>query len=263
MRRHVPTSLRNVDGTFGAFARMETPMHGHRPASDGTDRSERRLFPDRGEAGARLGHELRRYGKDDVLVVGVARGGVLVAREVARHLEAELDVLVARKLESPDDEELAVGAVTADGASYLNHEIIHVLGVPDSYLGVVTASETAEALRAEALYRAGHPAIEPGGRTVILVDDGIATGATMRAAIQSLRRRVPWKLVVAVPVGQRETCEVLRKEVDALVCLKQPEPFYAIGLHYGRFEQPSDEDVIRALREQRDEQRALREEVEG
>src|SRR5579885_2028258 len=201
------------------------------------------LFRDRVDAGVQLAAALERYHGQDVLVLGIPRGGVVVAAEVARRLGAALDVIVARKLGAPISRELAIGAVTADGERYLNEDILRELGVTERYLQRVTEEEQAEARRREERFRAGRPPARVAGRTVILVDDGLATGATMRAAVRSVRRHGPARLVVAVPVGARETCEELRAEADEVVCLYQPEPFWAVGAHYQHFEPVDDATV--------------------
>ncbi len=206
------------------------------------------LFRDRVDAGVQLAAALERYHGQDVLVLGIPRGGVVVAAEVARRLGAALDVIVARKLGAPISRELAIGAVTADGERYLNEDILRELGVTERYLQRVTEEEQAEARRREERFRAGRPPARVAGRTVILVDDGLATGATMRAAVRSVRRHGPARLVVAVPVGARETCEELRAEADEVVCLYQPEPFWAVGAHYQHFEPVDDATVQEVLR---------------
>ncbi len=206
------------------------------------------LFRDRVDAGAQLAEALRDYRGQDVLVLGIPRGGVVVAAEVAQRLGAELDVIVARKLGAPISRELAIGAVTADGERYLNEDILRELGVSARYLERVTEEEQAEARRREERVRAGRLPARVAGRTVILIDDGLATGATMRAAVRSVRRQGPARLVVAVPVGARETCEELRAEADEVVCLQQPEPFWAVGAHYQHFEPVDDATVQELLR---------------
>ena len=210
--------------------------------------SERALFRDRIEAGAALAEKLGSYRGRDVLVVGIPRGGVAVAAEVARILEAELDILVARKLGAPGQEELAIGAVTADGGRLLNTEVITLLNVSEPYLQAVTNVQMAQARRREEWLRSLRPAAPVADRTVILVDDGLATGATMRAAARSLRQKQPARLVAAVPVGSRDACAALQPEVDEVVCLHQPEPFGAIGLYYHHFE-PVEDPKVRQLLE--------------
>ncbi|HUL02156.1 MAG TPA: phosphoribosyltransferase family protein [Gemmatimonadales bacterium] len=207
------------------------------------------LFRDRADAGARLAQRLTAYRGINALVLGIPRGGVVVAAELARQLGAELDVIVARKLGSPVSAELAIGAVTANGGRFLNTDVIEHLDVSEAYLDAVTKRERAEARRREGLFRGARPAPVVAGRTVILVDDGLATGATMRAAARSLRQSGVGRLVVAVPVGSREACAALRAEADELVCLHAPEDFGAVGAYYEDFSQTEDEEVQRLLRD--------------
>ena len=205
------------------------------------------LFRDRVEAGARLAARLDPYRGARPLVLGVPRGGVPVADEVALQLDTELDVVVARKLGAPFSRELAIGAVTANGGCYLNQQLIDELGISDAYLEQVVAAETAEARRREERFRDGRPPVKVAGRTVLIVDDGLATGATVRAAVRSVRQRQPGQLVVAVPVGSREACAALRLEADAVVCLYEPDPFWAVGLYYRHFEAVEDAEVQHLL----------------
>lgn len=206
-----------------------------------------RLFHDRQDAGASLAGELTRYRGVDAVVLGLPRGGIPVAAEVARSLSAELDVLVSRKLGSPVSGELAIGAVTADGERFLNDDVIAGLGVSEPYVAAVTNVQRAEAERREALFRRGHPGPRLAGRTVILVDDGLATGATLRAAIRSVRKASPVRLVAAVPVGSREACAAIRAEVDEFICLYEPPDFMAVGHWYEHFDQVEDDEVKRIL----------------
>jgi putative phosphoribosyl transferase len=207
------------------------------------------LFADRIEAGRALANRLRAYRGKGALVLGIPRGGVPVAAEVARGLEADLDVVVARKLGAPEQPELAIGAVTANGGQFLNEEIVRELGVTDAYLERVKEEQMAEARRREARFRGGRPTEPVQDRVVILVDDGLATGATMRAAVRSVRKHRPALLVVAVPVGSQEACAELRKEADELVCLSMPEPFGAVGYFYRNFEPTEDVQVQNILHE--------------
>jgi putative phosphoribosyl transferase len=174
---------------------------------------------------------------------------VVVAAEVARELGAELDLVVARKLGSPASPEFGIGAVTADGGRYLNDEAIAMLGVSDAYLEAETARELSEARCREASLRGGVVPSEVRGRTVVLCDDGLATGATMRAAVRCLRGRGAGRVIIAVPVGPRETCEALAREADDVVCLEQPDPFGAVGMFYKRFDQVEDAEVIHLVKE--------------
>lgn len=206
-----------------------------------------RLFFDRVEAGQRLGQALEAYRNQDALVLGIPRGGVPVAAEVARRLGAELDVVVARKLGVPGHEELAMGAVTANGGVFLNEDIIADLGISSAQLRTVIARERRVAEGREQRFRAGRTRATIAGRTVIVVDDGLATGATMHAAVRSVRSESPARLVVGVPVGSREACAAIGAEVDDFVCLAQPELFMAVGLHYAHFEATEDDEVQRLL----------------
>lgn len=207
----------------------------------------RETYRDRIEAGSVLAKSLSAYRGRGTLVLGVPRGGVVVAAEIARLLEAELDVVVARKLGAPGQVELAIGAVTADGGRFLNDEILQTLAISPTYLDAVTRVQMAEARHRETWLRNLRPAAPIAGRTVIVVDDGLATGATMRAAVRSLRQRSPARLLVAVPVGAREACDALRSEADEVVCPLQPESFGAVGLYYEHFEPVEDEQVRELL----------------
>ncbi len=204
------------------------------------------LFHDRIDAGRVLAEHLSQYRKKSPVALGIPRGGVVVAAEIARWLEGPLDVVVARKLGAPGSPELAVGAVTADGERFLNDDIIRMLGVSQEYVESVTTLEMAEAKRREEWLRNFRPAVPLGDRVAILVDDGLATGATMRAAVRSVRRQRPAKLIVAAPVGSRDACATLSREADEVVCPYQPEPFGAVGFFYQRFD-PVDDDEVKAL----------------
>ncbi|HYL55202.1 MAG TPA: phosphoribosyltransferase [Gemmatimonadales bacterium] len=207
------------------------------------------VFRDRTDAGRVLAAELERYRGTDALVLGLPRGGVVVAAEVARQLDAELDVIVARKLGSPLSPELAIGAVTAEGGVFLNRRLIYELGISEPYVSAVIHTERSAAERREALFRGARPRPRIAGRTVILVDDGLATGATMHAAVRSVRREAPARLIVAVPVGSPEACAALRGDSDEVVCPYQPEEFGAVGLWYRRFGQTDDTEVKELLDE--------------
>ena len=207
------------------------------------------LFKDRKDAGELLAGCLAEYRDKNVIVLGIPRGGVPVAAEVARGLNADMDIIVARKLGSPVSAELAIGAVTANGGRYLNEEIIRELQVSDEFIDRVTEAQREDARQREERFRGARSAPVLTGRVVILVDDGLATGATMRAAVRSVRKAEPARLVVAVPVAPPQTCAELREEADEVVCPYQPDPFWAIGLFYGDFEQVEDEEVSRILEE--------------
>jgi putative phosphoribosyl transferase len=206
-----------------------------------------RFFVDREDAGRALTPQLRRFEEEDPVVLGIPRGGVPVAAVVARELEAELDVVVARKVGAPGSKELAIGAVTANGGQYLDERLIRELRVGERYLEETVRTEMEEARRREDLFRGANHHIELAGRTVIIVDDGLATGSTMRAAVRSVRQRGPKRLIVAIPVGAPESCEALRPEVDELVCLYKPEAFWAVGFYYRHFRPVPDEEVTRIL----------------
>jgi putative phosphoribosyl transferase len=202
------------------------------------------VFLNRIDAGRKLAQQLKPYAhREDVIVLGVPRGGVPVAFEVAAALEVPLDVFVLRKLGVPGREELAFGAIASGGVRVLDTDIVEGLGISDADVQLVAAREQKELNRRELAYRGGRPPLDIKGQTVILVDDGIATGSSMRAAISALRRMKPARLVVAVPVAPPSTCSRLRPEVDELVCTYTPEPFYAIGQFYRDFAQVSDEEV--------------------
>jgi putative phosphoribosyl transferase len=207
------------------------------------------LFRDREDAGAALAKRLEQYRGTHALVLGLPRGGVPVAAQVARALDTDLDVVVSRKLGSPVSAELAIGAVTANGGRFLNEDMIRMLNVSEPYLAAVTQTQQAEARRRETLFRGSRPAPLIAGRTVILVDDGLATGATMRAAVRSVRQQKPQRLVVAVPVGSPQACAGLRGEADEVVCLYEPEGFGAVGYYYADFTQTEDSDVQALLEE--------------
>ncbi len=203
-----------------------------------------RPFRDRVNAGKVLAEHLRKYtGRPDVIVLALPRGGVPVAYEVARALGAPLDVFIVRKLGVPGHEEYAMGAVASGDVRVVNEDVIRGLGLNDVAIERVAARELAELNRRERLYRGDRQEPDLKGRTVILVDDGLATGSTMKAAVKALRARGPARIVVAVPIAAADTCEALRREVDEVVCAVTPEPFHAVGLWYDDFRQTSDEEV--------------------
>jgi putative phosphoribosyl transferase len=203
-------------------------------------------FADRREAGRILAEHLAHLqGHEDLLVLALPRGGVAVGYEVARALHAPLDVFIVRKLGHPGHEEYAMGAIASGGVQVMNTG--GGFGVSERELQEVVARERAELVRRESLYRGARPPLSIEGRTVIVVDDGLATGATMRAAVASIRQLHPHRLVVAVPVGASETCEQLGREADEVVCAAMPYPFRAVGLWYRDFPQSTDEEVKRLL----------------
>jgi erythromycin esterase-like protein/predicted phosphoribosyltransferase len=209
------------------------------------------LFLDRRDAGRRLAARIAGYSnRPDVLVLALPRGGVPVAYEVARALNAPLDVFMVRKLGVPGHEELAMGAVATGGVRVLNNEIVEGLGIPTSMIDAVVARERQELARRERLYRDGRPPPDVRGRTVILVDDGLATGATMQAAIEALRQQGPARIVVAVPTASPDTCEEIKKRADEVICAITPEPFHAVGRWYQEFSQTTDEEVRELLARQ-------------
>lgn len=209
------------------------------------------VFADRTEAGRVLAGKLANYsGNANAIVLALPRGGVPVAREIAAHLRIPLDIFIVRKLGVPGNEELAFGAVAEGGAHYLDRRIVATLGIPDSVIQRTIAQQQEEIARRQKLYRGNHKAPEVAGKTVILVDDGIATGSTVRAAIQALKIHKPRRLVLAVPVAPADTCDAMKKLVDELVCLEQPEAFFAVGQWYRDFRQVSDDEVRETLAEE-------------
>jgi predicted phosphoribosyltransferase len=215
-----------------------------------------RVFRDRPEAGRRLAGKLSAYAnRPDVIVLALPRGGVPVAFEVAQALNAPLDVFVVRKLGVPGHEEFAMGAIGTGGVRVLNDEVVKGLGIPPHAIDAVTAQERQELVRRERLYRGGRAAPDLRGLTVILVDDGLATGATMKAAIQALRQLQPGRVVVAVPTASPETCEQLKPEVDEIVCDITPELFHAVGAWYEDFSQTTDQEVRELLARRRRSER--------
>lgn len=209
---------------------------------------ESMVFDDRADAGRKLAARLGAYARrKDVIVLGIPRGGVPVAFEVARALEAPLDVFLSRKLGVPGQEELAFGAVASGDVRVLDQQIIEAVGVSEQQIEQTTQNVKRELERRERAFRGSRPPLKVDGLTVILVDDGIATGSSMRAAINALRQMKPARIVVAVPVAPVSTCNRLQHEVDELVCLYTPESFFAIGQFYGDFSQVPDEEVAGLL----------------
>jgi predicted phosphoribosyltransferase len=207
-----------------------------------------RRFHNRTDAGRRLAEKLAAYAnRPGVLVLALPRGGVPVGFEVARELGAPLDVFLVRKLGVPGYEELAMGAVATGSVRVLNDEIVRGLGISEHEIDAAAARELQELARRERLYRGDRPPPDIAGRTVILVDDGLATGATMRAAIAAVRQQQPARIVVAVPTASPDTCEALKAEADHVVCAMTPEPFLAVGHWYEDFTQTTDDEVRELL----------------
>jgi putative phosphoribosyl transferase len=207
-----------------------------------------RRFRDRREAGRRLADELQQFaGRPDVIVLGLPRGGVPVAFEVATALHAPLDVFVVRKLGLPWHEELAMGALAHGGVRFLDEDLIRVARVSAEDIQRVTLAEQTELERRERLYRGTRPFPDLKGKTVILIDDGLATGASMRAAVTALRKEQPAQVIVAVPVAAPDTCDAFRAIADEIICAETPEPFQAVGLWYEDFSQTTDDDVHELL----------------
>jgi putative phosphoribosyl transferase len=210
--------------------------------------AEGRIYRDRVEAGRALASLLRDYAdRPDVVVLALPRGGVPVGYEVARALHASLDVFLVRKLGVPGHEELGMGAVASGGVIVLNEQVVRALGIPSRAIESVAEREQRELERREHVYRGDRPPPDVRGRTVILVDDGLATGGTMLAAVRALRQEQPARIVVAVPIAARETCDLLRQEADEVVCAATPEPFHAVGVWYQDFTQTSDNEVRELL----------------
>ena len=207
-----------------------------------------RAFANRSEAGRSLAEKLEKYAnRNDLIVLGLPRGGVPVAYEVAKRLHVPLDVFIVRKLGVPGFEELAAGAIASGSVRVLNEDVMRAIPYGDAAIEAVTAKETVELQRREQIYREGRPAPDLRGNVVMLVDDGLATGATMRAAVKALRQSGAAKIVVAVPVGPPDTCREIAQEADETICLSTPEFFQAVGQYYQDFSQTSDDDVRKLL----------------
>lgn len=207
------------------------------------------VYRDRAEAGRELARSLAMYADaSDVIVLALPRGGVPVGYEVARELRVKLDVYVVRKLGVPGHEELAMGAVAGDGSCVVDDDLVQTIGIDRQAFDAVVGRELAELHRRESAYRDARPEPEIGGKTAIVVDDGLATGATMRVAAIALRHKSPAAIVIAVPVAAPQTCASLRGVADRIVCPLQPSPFYAVGLYYENFSQTTDDEVRALLR---------------
>lgn len=203
-----------------------------------------RKFRDRLEAGSQLSKRLLGYaGQDNVIAAALPRGGVVVASEVAQQLKVALDIFIVRKLGVPGREELAMGAIASGGVTVVNEELVTMLGITEDAIARVAQQEEEELRRREELYRNGRPAMELKNKIVILIDDGLATGSSMRAAVLAVRQKSPRRLVVAVPVGSASVCQQLLSQADEAVCLRTPEPFLAVGQWYESFSQVSDDEV--------------------
>ena len=204
-------------------------------------------FANRAEAGELLAARFAALaGRDDVIVLALPRGGVPVGYQVARALSVALDVFVVRKLGVPGHEELAMGAIASGGVRLVNDDVVNALGIPANVIDRVTVREQLELERRERLYRGSRPLVTLSNKTVLLVDDGLATGSTMRAAVTAVRAQHPATIIVAVPVGAPSTCSELRADADDVVCLRTPDPFVAVGLWYRDFT-PTSDDEVRAL----------------
>lgn len=205
-------------------------------------------FHDRGDAGRALARQLDRYAeRDDLVILALPRGGVPVGYEVATALGAPLDVFLVRKLGTPGHRELAMGAIASGGVRVMNEEVVRWLSITPDQIEAVAREEGQELIRREQAYKAGRPSVTLRDRTVILVDDGLATGSTMKAAVQAVKQHGPTAVIVAVPVGAPETCRDLRQFADDVVCVSTPEPFSAVGQWYVRFEQTTDDEVRELL----------------
>ncbi len=206
------------------------------------------IYRNRSAAGKHLATKLVSYAnRDDVLILALPRGGVPVAFEVAKALHAPLDIFLVRKLGVPGHEELAMGAIATGGVRVLNDDTVEYLGIPPRLIDSITAIELRELERREVAYRGNRPKAAVRGKTVILVDDGLATGSTMRAAAEALRQQQPGRIIVAVPVSARQICDEYLMGVDEIVCAVTPEPFYGVGQWYEDFSQTTDEEVRQLL----------------
>jgi predicted phosphoribosyltransferase len=206
------------------------------------------VFHDRADAGRALAKQLDRYaGRDDVVVLALPRGGVPVGYQVAETLRAPLDVFLVRKLGTPGHRELAMGAIASGGVRVVNDEVVRWLNIRPEQIETVAREEEQELVRREAAYKGGRPPVSVSDRVVILVDDGLATGSTMKAAVQAVKQHAPSRVIVAVPVGAPETCQNLREYADEVVCTSTPEPFSAVGQWYVCFDQTSDDEVRELL----------------
>ncbi|MBI2909582.1 MAG: phosphoribosyltransferase [Chloroflexi bacterium] len=208
-------------------------------------------FKDRVEAGQLLARELQDLRGNKAVVLGIPRGGIVVARELARGIDAELDVIISRKLRAPAQPELAIGSVSEDGKVFLNESVVQDLSVADTHLEQEKARQMVEIARLKGLIRGVLPKVPLKGRIVVVTDDGVATGATTQAAFWAVRQEEPAKLIAALPVGPEETLRRLAKDVDEMICLRVPRYLFAVGQFYIRFGQVEDEEVLEILKEVR------------
>jgi len=207
------------------------------------------LFHDRYDAGRTLASMLKQFAnRPDVVVLALPRGGVPVGYEVAKALNVPLDVFIVRKLGVPGHEELAMGAIASGGVVLLNNNVVRALGIPEDVVNIAAVKEERELQRREREYREGRPPLDVQGKTVILVDDGLATGSSMRAAVEALKEKGASHIIVAVPVASPRTCADFEEEVDQVICMATPEPFRAVGQWYKDFSQTRDEEVHDLLR---------------
>jgi len=212
------------------------------------------IYRDRVDAGKQLAKRLTDFaGRDDVLVLALPRGGVPVAYQVAKALQVPMDIFLVRKLGVPGHEELAMGAISTGGVQVLNDDIVSYLRIPRDVIDAVAAGELKELERREREYRGDRPEPDVRGKTVILIDDGLATGSTMRAAAAALRQQNPTRIIVAVPVSAPQTCDEYRMGVDEIICARTPEPFFGVGMWYEDFSQTTDDEVRDFLGKARNE----------
>ena len=215
-----------------------------------TKETKTALFKDRRDAGRKLAQKLKDYaGRKNVIVFALPRGGVPVASEVAKALNVPLDIFIVRKLGWPGHEGMAIGAIASGGVKVLNQDIVQYLNIPEALIDAIAQLELRELERREHAYRGDRPPLDVKDRTVIIVDDGLATGASMRAAVEGLRAHHPRRTVIAVPTAAPETCELLKLEVDEVICATTPEPFYGVSRWYEDFSQTTDEEVRTLLQE--------------
>jgi putative phosphoribosyl transferase len=211
---------------------------------------ESQMFQDRREAGRTLASELSEYRNKGVVVLGIPRGGIIVAAEIARELNAGLDIVISRKLRTPGQEELAMGSLSENGKVFLNENVIRGFGIDATLIEREKEIQAAEIARRSAVIRKVIPKLSVKGKIVIVTDDGVATGATTQAALWAVRQEMPGKLIVAVPVGAEETVRRLAEDADEAICLRTPPFFAAVGQFYRYFDQVGDDEVIQVLEEQ-------------